>query len=59
MILQAATFNAGRLFGEPRLGVIRAGSFADIIAVEGDPVKDFNAIDRVRFVMKNGKIYLG
>jgi len=58
-ILQSATINAGRLFGEPRLGVIKAGAFADIIAVEGDPVRDFNAIDRVRFVMKNGKVYVG
>lgn len=58
-ILQWATFNAARLFGEPRLGVIKAGAFADIIAVDGDPVADFNAMERVKFVMKNGKIYLG
>ncbi|MGI8468690.1 MAG: amidohydrolase family protein [Pyrinomonadaceae bacterium] len=49
-ILQWATINAGRLFGEPRLGVIKTGAFADIIAVEGDPVKDFDAMERVKFV---------
>jgi len=58
-ILQWATINAGRLFGEPRLGVIKTGAFADIIAVEGDPVKDFGALERVKFVMKDGKIYVG
>jgi len=56
-ILQSATINAARLIGDPRLGVLKAGSFADIIAVEGDPVKDFNAIEAVKFVMKNGKVY--
>ncbi len=58
-ILQWATINAGKLFGEPRLGVIKTGAFADIIAVEGDPAKDFDALERVKFVMKDGKIYLG
>jgi len=58
-ILQSATINAARLFGEPRLGVIKAGAFADIIAVDGDLVKDFNAMERVKFVMKDGRIYLG
>ncbi len=57
-ILQSATINAARLFGEPRLGVIKTGAFADIIAVDGDPVKDFDALERVKFVMKDGKIYL-
>jgi imidazolonepropionase-like amidohydrolase len=57
-ILQSATINAARLIGDSRLGVLKAGSFADIIAVEGDPAQDFNAIERVKFVMKNGKIYV-
>ena len=55
-ILQAATRNAALLIGEPRLGVIEVGAFADIIAIEGNPLADFSAIERVRFVMKNGKI---
>jgi imidazolonepropionase-like amidohydrolase len=57
-ILQSATINAGRLIGDQRLGALKAGSFADIIAIEGDPVQDFNAIEKVKFVMKNGKVYV-
>ena len=59
-ILQAATLNNGRLLGmEGRLGVLKPGAWADIIAVEGDPERDFTAIERVRFVMKAGTVYLG
>jgi len=58
-ILQSATINAARLFGEPRLGVIKAGAFADIIAIDGNPAQNFDALERVKFVMKDGKIYLG
>lgn len=57
-ILQSATINAARLFNVPRIGVIKSGTLADIIAVEGNPVDDFKAIEKVKFVMKNGKIYL-
>ena len=57
-ILQSATINAARLFGNPRLGAIKAQTFADIIAVKGNPADDFAAIEKVRFVMKNGKVYL-
>jgi imidazolonepropionase-like amidohydrolase len=57
--LQSATFHAGRALGEQRLGVIRPGAFADLIAVEGDPSADFDALDRVRFVMKDGTVYVG
>jgi imidazolonepropionase-like amidohydrolase len=57
-ILQSATINAARLFNNPRLGVIKTGAYADIIAVEGNPADDFNSIEKVRFVMKNGKVYL-
>ena len=58
-ILQAATWNASRLLGlENRVGVIRARAFADIIAVEGDPGTDIHALERVRFVMKQGTVYL-
>jgi imidazolonepropionase-like amidohydrolase len=57
-ILQSATINAARLFNNPRLGAIKTGTFADIIAVEGNPADDFASIEKVRFVMKNGKVYL-
>jgi imidazolonepropionase-like amidohydrolase len=59
-VLQAATINDAKLLGlEDRLGVVKAGAWADIIAVEGDPVTDFGAIERVRFVMKGGTVYVG
>ncbi len=59
-VLQAATINDARLLGmEGRLGVIKAGAWADLVAVDGDPERDFGAIERVRFVMKAGTVYVG
>jgi imidazolonepropionase-like amidohydrolase len=58
-VLQAATVNDARLLGMTgRIGVIKAGAFADLIAIDGDPEKDFTAINRVRFVMKEGTVYV-
>jgi imidazolonepropionase-like amidohydrolase len=57
--LQAATLTASRLLGlEGRIGVIKPKAFADIIAVDGDPASDIHALERVRFVMKQGTVYL-
>lgn len=59
-ILQAATINDARLLGmEKRIGVIKLGASADIIAVAGDPGSDIYALEKVRFVMKEGTIYVG
>ncbi|HEY2376830.1 MAG TPA: amidohydrolase family protein [Gemmatimonadaceae bacterium] len=58
-VVQAATWNASRLLGlENRIGVVKPKAFADIIAVEGDPATDIHALERVRFVMKQGTVYL-
>jgi imidazolonepropionase-like amidohydrolase len=56
--LRAATVNGAELLGmEKSLGAIRAGAFADLAAVEGDPLADIGvAIAKVRWVMKGGKV---
>lgn len=59
-VLQAATINDARLLDMAgRIGVIKAGATADLIAVDGDPEQDFSAINRVKFVMKMGTVYVG
>jgi imidazolonepropionase-like amidohydrolase len=56
--IKAATVNAADLLGwSDRVGAIAPGKFADIIAVEGDPLKDINEMERVKFVMKGGVVY--
>lgn len=55
--IQAATVNAADLIGNTRIGVIRVGGFADIIAVKGDPLNDIKALETVSFVMKGGEVY--
>jgi imidazolonepropionase-like amidohydrolase len=42
-----------------QLGTLKPGAFADLIAVEGDPLDDITALQRVRFVMKAGVIAKG
>jgi imidazolonepropionase-like amidohydrolase len=56
--IQAATVNAAELLGRSsELGSIKAGRFADLIAVEGDPITDIRVLENVPFIMKEGKIY--
>jgi len=56
--LQAGTVNAAELMGwSDRVGVIRQGMFADIVAVRGDPISDIHALEHVQFVMKGGVVY--
>jgi imidazolonepropionase-like amidohydrolase len=57
-VIKSATINAADLLGEKdRLGSIEIGKLADIVAVEGDPLKDPQAFGKVVFVMKDGKVY--
>jgi imidazolonepropionase-like amidohydrolase len=59
-VLQAATINDAKLLGmQDRLGVLKPGALADVIAVDGNPEADFSAMERVKFVMKGGTVYVG
>jgi len=56
--IQSATINAADLIGKPsQFGSLRAGKFADIIAVDGDPIADIHQLEHVSFVMKEGVVY--
>jgi len=56
--IQAATSSAADLLGRSsEIGSIKPGKYADLIAVEGDPLQNISLLENVRFVMKNGKVY--
>jgi imidazolonepropionase-like amidohydrolase len=57
--IKCATVNAAELIGiSDNAGTLEPGKWADIVAVEGDPVQDMHAMGKMRFVMKEGKVYL-
>jgi imidazolonepropionase-like amidohydrolase len=56
--IQAGTVNAAKLLGwQGQIGALKPGYWADIVAVDGDPLADITALQRVTFVMKGGVIY--
>ncbi len=56
--IQTATTTAAELLGmQGKIGEIKEGSFADIIALKKDPTKDISALQNVDWVMKEGKVY--
>ena len=56
--IQAGTLNGARVLGwQGQIGVLKAGHYADVIAVPGDPLADITALQKVEFVMKGGLIY--
>jgi imidazolonepropionase-like amidohydrolase len=55
--IRAATVNAAELLGwQERIGAVEAGKFADLIAVDGDPLADITVLLQVKFVMKEGTV---
>ncbi len=48
---------AADLLGSNDIGAIRAGRYADIVAVDGDPLADITTLQRVSFVMKGGEVF--
>ena len=56
--IRAATLYAASVMGvEKDLGTVEAGKLADIVAVQGDPVKDITSMMKMAFVMKDGVVY--
>jgi imidazolonepropionase-like amidohydrolase len=55
--IRAATVNAAELLGwQKDVGAVEAGKYADLIAVDGDPLSDITVLQQVKFVMKGGKV---
>jgi imidazolonepropionase-like amidohydrolase len=56
-ILRAVTTSAAEMIGwQDRVGSVEPGKFADLVAVAGDPLSDITELERVRFVLKDGKV---
>ncbi len=54
--IKAATANAADLLGSADVGTLQAGRYADLIAVDGDPLADVRQLEKVGFVMKGGAV---
>jgi len=58
--IQSATLVSAELMGwEDRVGSLRPGCFADLIAVDGDPLDDVTVLEDIPFVMKGGEVVKG
>jgi len=56
--IQASTINNAKLFDmAENIGSLDKGKYADIIAIEGNPLKDISLLESIPFVMKGGEIY--
>jgi imidazolonepropionase-like amidohydrolase len=56
--IRSATASAAELLKmQNQIGTVEAGKFADIVAVQGDPLADISILQKVDFVMKGGKVY--
>jgi len=56
--IQSATSRAAVMLDmEGKIGVVAPGAYADVIAVDGDPLRDIKALQSVGFVMKDGKVF--
>jgi imidazolonepropionase-like amidohydrolase len=55
--IQAGTINAADLLGwSDRVGTIEAGKFADLVAVDGEPIANVRVLENPRFVMRGGGV---
>jgi imidazolonepropionase-like amidohydrolase len=56
--IRSATSSAAEMLGmEGKIGTIAPGAWADIVAVTGDPLADVKVLEKIDFVMKDGKVY--
>jgi len=56
--IQAGTVNGAKLLGwQEKIGVLKPGYVADVVAVPGNPLDDITVLQKVSFVMKNGVVY--
>jgi imidazolonepropionase-like amidohydrolase len=57
-VLRADLLHGAKLLGwAQEIGQLKAGYLADVVAVEGDPLKDISAVTKVDFVMKGGVVF--
>ena len=55
--IKSATMNAATLLRmQEDIGSVEPGKYADIVAVEGDPLQDISVLERISFVMKGGEV---